>query len=172
MKIELPVDAHLPHDYIAHERLRLEAYRKLAAAETEQVLDEVRAELVDRYGEPPEPVDNLFAVARFRVHARKAGVAEVSAQGNHIRLAPVTLRESQALRLKRLYPGTLVKPAVRTILVPRPSTARVAGRPLRDTAVLDWARALIDAVLLDDIAAGASVSVAGRAGVDAPQASR
>ncbi len=172
MKIELPVDAHLPHDYIAHERLRLEAYRKLAAAETEQVLDEVRAELVDRYGEPPEAVDNLFAVARFRVHARKAGVAEVSAQGNHIRLAPVNLRESQVLRLKRLYPGTLVKPAVRTILVPRPSTARVAGKPLRDTAVLDWARALIDAVLLDDIRAGASVSADRGAGVDAAQASR
>ncbi len=41
MKIELPVDAHLPHDYISHERLRLEAYRKLAAAETDDVLDEI-----------------------------------------------------------------------------------------------------------------------------------
>jgi transcription-repair coupling factor (superfamily II helicase) len=161
MKIELPVNAHLPHDYVPHERLRLEAYRKLAAAETEEAVDEVRAELVDRYGEPGEPVENLLAVARFRVHARRAGVAEVSAQGKHVRVAPVELRESQQLRLKRLYPGTLVKPAVRTILVPRPATARVGGRPPRDVEVLDWARGLIDAVLLDDVSAGA-VAAAGR----------
>lgn len=153
MKIELPVDAHLPHDYVPHERLRLEAYRKLAAAETLEQIDEVVAELQDRYGEPPEPVRNLVEVARFRVHARKAGVAEVSAQGQHVRFAPVELRESQQLRLKRLYPGSLIKPAVRTVLVPGPKTARVGGRPLRDTALLDWCRDVVDAVLLDDVAA-------------------
>ncbi len=152
MKIELPVDAHLPHEYVSHERLRLEAYRKLASAETDEVLDEIVVELKDRYGEPPEPVRNLVAVARFRVHARSAGIAEVSAQGTHVRFAPVELRESQVLRLKRLYPQTLVKPAVRSILVPQPKTARVGGKPLRDTAVLDWARELIDAVLVSDLA--------------------
>ncbi|MFZ5872522.1 MAG: transcription-repair coupling factor, partial [Actinomycetota bacterium] len=95
VKIELPVDAHIPHDYVAHERLRLEAYRKLAAVETERAVDDVRAELVDRYGEPPEPVENLLAVARFRAHARSAGLTEITVQGNHIRFAPVELRESQ-----------------------------------------------------------------------------
>jgi transcription-repair coupling factor (superfamily II helicase) len=163
VKIELPVDAHLPHDYVSHERLRLEAYRKLAAAETEQAVDDVRAELVDRYGEPGEPVENLLAVARFRVHARRAGISEVTGQGNHIRFAPVELRESQQLRLKRLYPGTIVKPALKTVLVPRPTTARIGGRPLRDREVLDWARGLIDAVLLDDVAAGAAVASGARA---------
>ncbi|HZI97876.1 MAG TPA: transcription-repair coupling factor, partial [Actinomycetales bacterium] len=161
MKIELPVDAHLPHDYVPHERLRLEAYRKLAAAETDQAVDEVRAELVDRYGEPGEPVENLLAVARFRVHARRAGVAEVSAQGNHIRFAPVELRESQQLRLKRLYPGTLLKPAVRTVLVPRPKRGGVGGESLRDSEVLAWASDLLDAVLLDDVAAAASAGARG-----------
>ncbi|SDQ68504.1 transcription-repair coupling factor [Quadrisphaera sp. DSM 44207] len=149
VKVELPVDALLPHDYVPHERLRLEAYRKLAAAASEEDVDAVRAELVDRYGEPGEQVENLLAVARFRVHARRAGVTEVSVQGNHVRFAPVELRESQQLRLKRLHPGTLVKPAVRSILVPRPTTARVGGRPLRDAEVLEWARGLLDAVVLD-----------------------
>ena len=55
MKIELPVNAHLPHDYVPGERLRLEAYRKLAAAITYEAIDEVLAELVDRYGELPLP---------------------------------------------------------------------------------------------------------------------
>ena len=77
------------------------------------------------------------------------------------------LRESQQLRLMRLYPGTVVKDALGTILVPVPTTARVGGRPLRDLEVVAWARQLITAVLLDDIAAGADVTkVAGVAGVD------
>jgi transcription-repair coupling factor (superfamily II helicase) len=53
------------------------------------------------------------------------------------------------MRLTRLYPGSLVKPATRTILVPRPMTARVGGQPVRDTALLDWLRDLVDAVLLE-----------------------
>jgi transcription-repair coupling factor (superfamily II helicase) len=158
VKIELPVDAHLPHEYVGHERLRLEAYRKLAAAQTGGDVDAVRAELIDRYGEPPEAVESLLAVAGFRVYARSAGVTEVTVQGNHIRFAPVDLRESQQLRLKRLYPGTLVKPAVRTILVPRPATARIGGRPLRDKEILDWARGLLDAVVLDDVSAAAAAA--------------
>ncbi len=72
VKVDLPVDANLPHDYIPGERLRLEAYRKLAAIHDGEGLDAVRAEIVDRYGPVPQPVENLFAVAAFRVKARKA----------------------------------------------------------------------------------------------------
>ena len=143
VKVELPVDAHLPHDYMPGERLRLEAYRKLAAVASDEELDAVRAELHDRYGEPPTPVVNLFEVARFRTLARKAGLGEVSLAGNGVRFGPVELRESQQLRLQRLYPGSLVKPAVRTILVPKPSTARVGGRTLRDVELLHWCRDLV-----------------------------
>jgi transcription-repair coupling factor (superfamily II helicase) len=154
VKVELPVDAHLPHDYLPGERLRLEAYRKLAAVGSEQELEAVRAELADRYGEPPTEVVNLFEVARFRTLARRAGLGEVAVAGNSVRFAPVSLRESQQLRLQRLYPGALVKSAVRTILVPRPSTARVGGRPLRDVELLQWCRDLVEAVLLDEPAPG------------------
>ncbi len=149
VKVELPVDAHLPHDYIPGERLRLEAYRKIAAVAGDEELDAVRAELHDRYGEAPQPVENLFAVARFRNLARRAELGEVAVAGNHVRFAAADLRESQQLRLQRLYPGSLVKAAVRTILVPRPSTSRVGGRPLTDVELLDWCRELVQAVLLD-----------------------
>jgi transcription-repair coupling factor (superfamily II helicase) len=154
VKVELPVDAHLPHDYIPGERLRLEAYRKLAAVSSEDDLEAVRAELDDRYGEPPTPVTNLFEVARFRVLARRAGLTEVALAGNSIRFAPVELPESAQLRLQRLYPGTLVKHAVRTILVPKPMTARVGGQPLHDVELLHWCRDLVLAVLLPELAEG------------------
>ncbi|MEV7973336.1 transcription-repair coupling factor [Cellulomonas sp. NPDC089187] len=155
--IELPVDAHIPHDYIAHERLRLEAYQKLANATDEAVLSEISAELIDRYGPIPEAVANLFAVARFRLHARRAGLTDITAQGKFVRFAPVELPESAQLRLKRLYPGTVLKPALRTILVPFPTTARIGGKPLHGEAILDWTRSLIDAVILGDVSAAASV---------------
>jgi transcription-repair coupling factor (superfamily II helicase) len=157
-KVDLPVDAHLPHDYVPQERLRLEAYRRIAGALDDDALAVVREELVDRYGPLPEPVERLFAVASFRAHARRFGLSEVGVQGNFVRFAPLALRESQTLRLQRLYPRSLVKAAVSTVLVPRPATARVGGQPLRDTALLDWARGLLDAVIGDDLTAAASAA--------------
>ena len=158
IKIELPVDAHLPHEYVPGERLRLEAYKKLATVQDAAGLAEIEAELQDRYGTPPEPVRNLFEVARLRTVARKADVANISVQGSFVRFGPLQLPESKQLRLQRLYPGSLVKDVVRTILVPRPMTARVAGQPMRDTAVLRWASDLIEVVLLDNVAGAARVA--------------
>ncbi|MGW8568499.1 transcription-repair coupling factor [Isoptericola sp. NPDC055881] len=160
--IELPVDAHLPESYIATERLRLEAYKKIAAAQDAPALAEVRAELVDRYGTLPDVASALFDVADFRNHVRRAGIADVTAQGKFVRFAPVDLPESAQLRLKRLYPGTILKPAIRAVLVPFPTTARIGGRPLRGAEVLAWARQLIDAVVLGDVSAAAGVGTSSR----------
>ena len=157
-KVDLPIDAHLPHDYVPGERLRLEAYRRLAAASDEQAIAAVRAELADRYGPLPTPVENLLAVAAFRAHAATFGISEVTLQGNAIRFAPMKLRESQVMRLQRLFPGTIVKQTVDTALVPRPKTARIGGQPIRDLELLNWARALLDAVLGDSVAAAASTT--------------
>jgi transcription-repair coupling factor (superfamily II helicase) len=157
--VELPVDAHIPITYIATERLRLEAYRKIAAAADEAALERVRAELVDRYGLVPPAVDALFDVAAFRQRARAVGLTDVTAQGKFVRFAPVQLPESAQLRLKRLYPGAVLKPAVRTVLVPFPSTARVGGTPLSGAPLLAWARQLVDAVLAGDVSTAARVAV-------------
>ncbi|MGB6003146.1 MAG: transcription-repair coupling factor, partial [Ornithinimicrobium sp.] len=158
VKIELPVDAHLPHNYIPGERLRLEAYRKLAQVRDDDEVQAIKAELIDRYGEPPEQVLTLLEVARLRTVARAAGISDVALQGQRVRFAPVgNLRESQQLRLNRLYPGTLLKPATRTALVPVPKTSGFGGKPLRDVEILDWASKLISAILLDDLPAAASV---------------
>jgi transcription-repair coupling factor (superfamily II helicase) len=139
VKVDLPVDAHLPHTYIGVERLRLEMYRKLAEARDAAALDEIVAELTDRYGEPPEQVANLVAVARFRLLARSYGLTDVSLQGKHIRFAPMPLPDSKQLRLKRLYPDAVYKPTVETVSLPRPN--------LRDTALLAWCTELLGSLL-------------------------
>ncbi|MEO5779308.1 MAG: transcription-repair coupling factor [Arthrobacter oryzae] len=149
MKIELPVNAHLPHDYVPGERLRLEAYRKLASALTSAAIDEVLAELVDRYGEPPLPAKNLIDVARFRVGAREAGLSDVALQGNFIKFSPAQLPESKLMRLTRMYPGAQAKPALDAVLVPKPKTARIGGRDLQDAEILDWANGVIRNIFSD-----------------------
>ena len=108
--------------------------------------------MADRYGPLPEAVANLLAVANLRVHLRPYGMTEVVLQGSQIRFAPVSLRESQVLKLQRLFPGSLVKPLVHTILVPRPTDgpARKGGPAqefLRDVPLLAWVLAVAEAVL-------------------------
>ncbi len=140
VKVDLPVNALLPHDYIPGERLRLEAYRALAAADSDDAVDAVRDELADRYGPLPEPVANLLQVARFRAFARRYGVTEVSLQGSVVRFSPLSLRESQEMRMHRLYPRSVWKGSIGTISVPRPGKP---GQPLRDVPLLDWARTVL-----------------------------
>ncbi|HLY33450.1 MAG TPA: transcription-repair coupling factor, partial [Jatrophihabitantaceae bacterium] len=134
VKVDLPVDANLPVEYLPGERLRLEAYRALASATTDEAVDAVRDELIDRYGPLPPPVENLLAVARFKVVCRRYGVTEVSLQGNAVRVTPLDLPESAQLRLKRLYDKAIYKQAASTVSIPRPRS----GEPLRDVALLTW----------------------------------
>lgn len=147
VKVELPVDAHVPHDYAPGERLRLAAYRSIASASSEEDVKAVREELTDRYGKLPEPVENLLLVAGLRMLARACGVGEIVLQGNNIRFAPADLRESQELRLKRLYPGTVIKANAHQLLVPRPKTAKVGGKPLVGRELLGWVGEFLTSIL-------------------------
>ena len=150
-KIDLPVNAHIPHTYIDSERLRLQAYRQIAAADTEEKIAEAREELVDRYGELPEAVENLLAVATVRMHARAAGIHELVVLGPKVRVVTATpLPESRQMRLKRVYPGsTHAQPKgmdTWLTLVPRPKTMPVGGKDLVDGAMLQWAEKFINSI--------------------------
>ncbi|MFB7636749.1 transcription-repair coupling factor [Streptomyces sp. NPDC056149] len=147
VKIELPVDAHVPHDYAPGERLRLQAYRAIASANSEEDVAAVREELTDRYGKLPEPVENLLLVAGLRMLARSCGVTDITLQGSNIRFGPVELRESQELRLKRLHPRTVLKPATRHVLVPRPTTGRIGGKPVVGRELLAWVGEFLTTIL-------------------------
>ena len=92
--IDLPIEASIPVDYIDSDKLRLEAYQKLASARTEDDLDELRDELTDRYGKPPVDFEALFDVARLRFKARKLGISEIIAQGRNVRVSKFEPRES------------------------------------------------------------------------------
>jgi transcription-repair coupling factor (superfamily II helicase) len=145
MRIDLPVDANLPPDYIASDRLRLEGYRRLAAAADDAAVDSVVDELVDRYGPLPEPALRLVAVARLRLLLRQYGITEVSTiSESTLRLSPLELVDSQQLRLKRLYPSAHYRATTSTVQVPIPRAGSGVGSPrIRDLELVAMVAGLV-----------------------------
>ena len=148
LKLELPVDAHIPAAYVDSERLRLEAYHKLSAASGESgsrsQLDGILAELEDRYGKAPQSVRNLIDVTELRQQANRLGLKELMLLGAQARLHPVSLTEGQQVGLSHLLPGMKYLQSNSLLTVPAPKGAD--GEPLRDRAVIDWAWQLLATV--------------------------
>ena len=148
LRLELPVDAHIPEEYVESERLRLEAYQKLstaaAPAAAEDAIDSVVDELTDRYGEPPAQVRNLVAISRLRRLAQKAGLSDVVAMGGNLRIAPAELPDSLQVRLQRLYPGARLFAQAKAISVPLLAGAPAGERD--DAQLVEWVTGLLAAI--------------------------
>ncbi|MGR0221915.1 transcription-repair coupling factor [Agromyces sp. ZXT2-6] len=165
LRLELPVDAHIPEDYVDSERLRLEAYQKLSAASgpaaKDGQIDLVVEELVDRYGEPPEAVEHLVAISRLRRTAQLAGLSDVIATGSKLRIAPARLPDSRRVRLERMYPGAKLFPQNDVILVPFPTPG---GEAPGDADLIAWVSNLIDVIFPAEQPADAGAAAAASAG--------
>lgn len=146
VRIDLPLDAHVPQSYIAHDRLRLEVYQKAASARTDEDIAALREELTDRYGPIPAEIEMLFAVAKLRQQAIDAGLSEISGMGQRLKFAPVELPASGQVRLKRLYPQVMYKPALRQLLLPWPKTKKLGGQPLGGAALLVKVKEMVAAI--------------------------
>ncbi|WP_354528674.1 transcription-repair coupling factor [Nakamurella sp. UYEF19] len=144
VRVELPVDASIPHDYVPSERLRLDAYRKIAGASSAEDISAVRAELVDRYGPLPTESENLLAVAAFRQICREAGVSEVALGPQGLRFSPLVLAESAQMRAARLYPGSKYRQLTNTLTIRPPTESdRLAADTLRDLPLLEFCQQLL-----------------------------
>lgn len=148
-KLELPIDAFLPHDYVDSERVRLDIYRRLASASNPDQVDEVEQELNDRFGGAPEVVISLLKIAKLRVRAKELNLAEVVVHGKHLRLAPVTLGDSLSVRMARLYPGHIYKTSLATLLLPLPEQTGVAFEraKLGDNSLLEWVAQALESTI-------------------------
>jgi transcription-repair coupling factor (superfamily II helicase) len=120
IKLDVPTDAFLPPEYVAKEELRLEAYRKLAAVTTQDEVDDLRAEWEDRYGPLPEPAEALLTVGSLRAECHRLGLTDLQITSDQARLAPVELKLSESMRLKRLAKDALHKEDARQLVVPIP----------------------------------------------------
>jgi transcription-repair coupling factor (superfamily II helicase) len=130
VRIDLPVDAHLPDDYVADQGARLEAYRRLALAATHDQVEDVGREWLDRYGPLPSTAAALLEVARLRVEALRVGINEVVKLRDEVRLATVDLSASQEVRLSRIAPRAVLRAGEGVIFLPAPPDENVVGELL------------------------------------------
>ncbi|HKZ56064.1 MAG TPA: transcription-repair coupling factor [Anaerolineales bacterium] len=84
--IELPLDSSIPSEYIPDRNLRLQLYRRLAEIRSEQQLEAFHQELADRFGQPPEEVENLLLQLRVKILAARANVQAVLWENGQIRI--------------------------------------------------------------------------------------
>ncbi|MET3451356.1 MULTISPECIES: transcription-repair coupling factor [Curtobacterium] len=147
LRLEIPVDAHIPEDYVESERLRLEAYQKLSAASAPAAqaegIDMVLDELTDRYGQPPQPVLTLVEVSRLRRMAQQVGLSDVVVMGSNLRVAGKELPDSAQVRLKRMFPGARWFPQQDAASIPLP---KPHGETLPDDALIQWVESILTAV--------------------------
>jgi transcription-repair coupling factor (superfamily II helicase) len=136
IKLDVPVTANLPADYVEREDLRLEAYRRLATVTTHNEVDDIRAEWLDRYGPLPDPAEALLRIGHLRAECARTGVREVTvvkANGTlggpafTVRMQPLVLKASQRVRLSRLWPKAVYKEDTGQIVLPLPRGAEPAG---------------------------------------------
>jgi len=147
-KVELPVNAHLPVEYIESERLRLDLYRRIADAHDDEDLSEISAELVDRFGPIPKPAQELMAVASLRLFAKSLGLTDIAISGKNLRLTPVYLPESAQIKLTRLYPGSIYKNASQILLVARPVSPNwIESASVGDTSTLAWVNSVLQELI-------------------------
>ncbi|MEN9735738.1 MAG: hypothetical protein RL129_448 [Actinomycetota bacterium] len=138
-KVELPITAHIPTDYVQAERLRLDLYRRIADTKTWDELQAISDEMIDRFGALPAEVTTLLEVAQLRNSAKDYELEEVVLQGKFLRLSPITLPESATLRLLRMHPGSIVKKATNSVLVARATGPNwIDEAEVGDTSVLSW----------------------------------
>jgi transcription-repair coupling factor (superfamily II helicase) len=99
MNLDLPLDHFIPRSYIRDEKLRLGAYRQLAAAEDEEELESTLRSLKDRYGTGPAQLDNLAYSLRVKLKGRQMGFRAVIAEGHDIliRVDPQRLLDVEEL---------------------------------------------------------------------------
>ena len=100
-QLNLGLNIRISVEYIAEENQRLRMYKRVAAVETESQLSDVRAELQDRYGDPPAPVRNLLEYAALKLLAMRVGAIAIERK-----------RELVSIRFRQnaeIDPGRLAK---------------------------------------------------------------
>ena len=127
IRIDLPVKAFVPVGWVGQESLRLELYRSIATAGSHERLAEVHAEAADRFGQLPQEVETLLAVAALRVTCADVGVSEVTTYRDEVRVKPTELDEATIADLSSRVPGASYHRTTRTLNVP---VARIAGSEL------------------------------------------
>ena len=140
VRVDLPVDAFVPGDYVPYEAAKIEVHRRVAGAREIATLIMLREELEDRFGPVPEPLDNLIKLQDARIKLGRAGARTVDFAGGRLAVAPIELDSAQVSVLRERIPEAIYESGRSTVRV------RVPDEPAeRFAAVVRAAEAVLEA---------------------------
>src|SRR4051794_17935692 len=107
VRLDVNVDAYVPADYIPYEQAKVDVHRRIAGAREVAELQELRRELTDRFGEPPEPLSNLLDLQQARIKLGQAGARNVTFRQGRLAVTPIELDSVRARKVRDEIPGAL-----------------------------------------------------------------
>jgi transcription-repair coupling factor (superfamily II helicase) len=107
VRLDVDVDAYVPADYIPYEQAKVDVHRRIAGAREVADLAELREELEDRFGEPPEPLLNLISLQQARIKLGQAGATAVTVRGDRLAVTPIELDSVRAKKIRAEIPEAL-----------------------------------------------------------------
>ncbi len=134
VRVEIPVSAYIPADYVPFEAAKIDLHRRIALAPDVESLNRIAAEIEDRFGELPQPVHALVRVQSLRLHMRRAGARRAAARSGRVIIGPIALDSTGMRALRDGVEGALYSTVDNLISVPAPSEP--AGRIEAAIAVL------------------------------------
>jgi transcription-repair coupling factor (superfamily II helicase) len=141
VRLDVNVDAYVPADYIPYEQAKIEVHRRIAGAREVAELGILREELEDRFGEVPQPVQNLLSLQQARIKLGQAGARAVTFRGDRLTVTPIDLEREWAVRLKEALPQSTYEPGRSQLSVKVPTAPEE-----RFPAVISAADALLAVV--------------------------
>jgi transcription-repair coupling factor (superfamily II helicase) len=141
VRIDVPVDAYVPGDYVPYEAAKIEIHRRVAGAKEIADLIVLREELEDRFGPVPEPLDNLIKLQDARIKLGRAGARDVGFRQGRLAVSPIELDSRGAKALRARLPEAIYESGRSTVAVriPDEAAARFAGLVAAAEAILEVA---------------------------------
>jgi transcription-repair coupling factor (superfamily II helicase) len=124
VRLDVNVDAYVPADYVPYEQAKIEVHRRIAGALEVADVEGLREELEDRFGEVPEPLENLLTLQRARIKFGQAGAQTVSFKGDRLAVVPIELDSARAKRLREELPGALYESGLSQVTVRVPKDGK------------------------------------------------
>ncbi len=107
VRLDVNVDAYVPADYIPYEQAKIDVHRRIAGSREVSELADLRRELADRFGELPEPLENLITLQQARIKLGQAGAQAVTFRQGRLAVTPIELDSVRAKKLRARIPGAL-----------------------------------------------------------------
>jgi transcription-repair coupling factor (superfamily II helicase) len=139
VRMDLPVDAYVPGEYVPYEAAKIEIHRRVAGAREIAQLIMLREELADRFGPIPEPLENLIRLQDARIKLGRAGAASVDFTGGRMAVTPIELDSRGAKALRERVPEAMYESGRETVRVRLPE-----DRDERFRAVVTAAEAILE----------------------------